>query len=138
MFFVRLLRLCFVHCSTGGFSPLCPPSSFPLLTLSRSIYLPLFGTRILCLFLFPYGGFRRGKVTCACHTVVYHTWLLCFATRLQRTVASLYYRRRVIYAYPEFFVTVARDRHLRSQFALLATLRATLAKRPILCDRFDK
>lgn len=29
VFFVRLLRLCFVHCSTGGFSPLCPPSSFP-------------------------------------------------------------------------------------------------------------
>lgn len=60
------------------------------------------------------GGFAEAKYLPATSSFSIHGFSV--SRWLQRTVASLCYRRRVIYAYPEFFVTLVTDTYV--QFAI--------------------
>lgn len=101
--------------------PCCSTANrFLSLSLSSSLSFRLSsspGVWIIRLFPFLYGGLAEAKYLALPHHRSPYMASLCFATRLQRTVASLYLHCIAeLYTHPEFLVTDIRSWHRYIRF----------------------
>lgn len=111
MLFAGQVRLCFVRRNSGDASPSLSFSfSFSPIYLFFSYLSPPLGRPYSSPFPLSLWGVRRGKVP-ACHTVVYHTWLLCFAMVAAQT-GGFIVRRRGLYMRILNSPSRIHDRHL--------------------------